>query len=105
MAMTVHVDTQTDGGRIVNTTRITGNTTLDATNHNVFCDTDGGAFTVTLPAGVDGTQYVIYNTGSSGNAVTVAPDGAELLLGDNSNYDILDDDDEQITFEPTEGWR
>ena len=92
-------------GRIVNTDRVTGDTTLNATHHQVFCDTDGGAITTTLPAGVDGTKYIIYNTGSSSNAVTITPNGSELLYGVNSNYTILDGGAEVATFETTEGWR
>ena len=94
----------TFGGRVVDTTRITGNTTLDATHHNVFADTDGGAFTVTLPAGVAGTTYRIINSGSSANNLTITPDGAELLLGVNSNFTLLDGDVLVIVYEATEGW-
>lgn len=95
---------QNNNGRIVKTTRITANTTLDTTHHNIFCDTDGGAFTVTLPAGVAGTKYRIINTGTSGNAVTITPDVAELLLGENSNWTLLDGDVLTIVYETTEGW-
>ena len=73
MAMIVYVDTQTNGGMVVNTTRITeadSPYTALVTDHHIFCDTDGGDITVNLPAGIDGTQYIIYNTGSSGNTLT-----------------------------------
>jgi hypothetical protein len=95
---------KTSGGWIVNTTRITGNTTLNATHHNVFCDTDGGGFTVTLPALVDGTVYRIINTGSSGKTLTVAPNGSDLLLGVNSSLTMADGDVLVIVGETTEGW-
>ena len=102
MALRVHV------GMIVNTTRITDAEspyTVLASDHHIFCDTDGGDITVNLPVGIDGTNYIIYNTGSSGNILTMSPNGAELLLGLNEDYIILDrGDDEQITFETTEGW-
>lgn len=91
-------------GKIVNTTRITGATTLNADHNVVYADTDGGAFTITLPAGVDGTYYRIINVGSSANNVTMAPDGAELLIGVNSNYTLTDGDVLEITYETTEGW-
>ena len=104
IAIQVDAGTTNTLGRIRTTTRITGNTILDETNHEVFCDTDGGAFTVTLPAGVDGTNYRITNTGSSGNAVTLTPDGSELLIGENSNFTLLDGDVLIITNETTEGW-
>ena len=91
-------------GRILKTNRLTGNTTLDATYHQVFCDTDGGAFTVTLPAGVAGTEYRIINTGSSENNLTIAPDGAELLIGVNANWALMDGEALMIVYEATEGW-
>jgi len=94
----------TTEGRIVNSDRVTANTTLDVTNHNVFCDTDGGAFTATLPAGVDGTYYRIMNTGTSSNNLVIAPDGAENLLGDNSGFTLMDGESLIITYETTEGW-
>jgi hypothetical protein len=99
---------KSESGRIVKTTRITDAdspyTALES-DHHIACDTDGGAVIVNLPVGVDGTQYIIYNTGSSGFDVTMSPNGAELLFGDNSDYDIHDGSDEQTTYIPTEGWR
>ena len=95
---------KTSFGRIHNTTRLTGNTVLDATYHQVFCDTDGGAFTVTLPAGIAGTEYRIINTGSSANNLTIAPDGAELLIGVNANWTLFDGESLLIVYEATEGW-
>lgn len=92
-------------GRIVNTTRLTGTTTLNNTHHHVFCDTDGGAFPVNLPAGVDGQTYRIANTGTSGNAVTLVPNGAELLNGFNASEKIFDSEKMILTYETTEGWR
>jgi hypothetical protein len=54
---------------------------------------------------VDGRTYTIKNVGTSGNTVTLSPDGTDLLFGENSDYIILDrGDDEQITYETTEGW-
>ncbi len=91
---------QTSQGRIVNTTRITGNTTLDTSHHLVVCDTDGGAFTVTLPAGGQGTCYIVKNVGTSGIAVTLVPDGAETIE-DNTVYDGAS---YQLVYETTEGW-
>jgi hypothetical protein len=95
---------KTTRGRVSSTTRIVGNTTLGTAHHNVYCDTDGGAFTVTLPAGVDGAVYRIINAGSSGKDVTVTPNGAELLLGVNANLTLSDGDVLLIVYETTEGW-
>lgn len=84
--------------------RIAGDTTLTAANHHVFVDTDGGAVTITLPAGVSGKYYRIVNTGSSTNNLTITPDGTELLIGANSNFTLLDGETLIIVFDPTEGW-
>jgi hypothetical protein len=93
-------------GLRVNTTRITSSPyTALVTDDDIFVDTDGGAITINLPAGIDGKKYTIKNVGTSGNSVTLSPNGAELLFGENSDYVILDrGDDEQITYETTEGW-
>lgn len=98
------VNLTTSSGRIVKVSRVTGATTLDTTHHHVFADTDGGAYVVTLPTGVAGTEYRIVNTGSSGNNLTVTPDGAELLLGANSNFILFDGEALLIVYEVTEGW-
>ncbi len=91
-------------GQTVNVSRYTANQTLVRANHNVFCDTDDGAFTVTLPPGMKGTEYRIVNTGSSGNNLTLAPDGAELLLGVNSSFVLSDSETLIIVYETIEGW-
>jgi hypothetical protein len=91
----------TGSGVIRETTRITSNTTLDSTYHKVICDTDGGAFTVTLPVGVDGREYPIFNTGS--NDVTVTPNGAEFIDGVNASK-AFGKGMVTLTYETTEGW-
>ena len=92
------------GGVINKIDRVDSDTTLDATHHVIFVDTDGSAITITLPAGVSGTQYRIVNVGTSGNDVTVTPDGGENLLGKNSSDVISDGDVIIINYETTEGW-
>ncbi len=84
-------------------TRITGNFPLTELHENIFADTDGGAFTITLPAGVSGREYKIRNVGRSGNRVTIIPDGAELLFGESSQF-LIDGEVLDMVFEPTEGW-
>jgi hypothetical protein len=103
----VDIDTGTitfKGGMINKIDRVTSNTTLDATYHVVFTDTDGGVVTITLPEGVNGTQYRIANVGTSGNTLTLSPDGPDLLLSLNEDYCLLDGDVLIINFEDTEGW-
>ncbi len=84
--------------------RVTANTTLDNTYYEVFVDTDSAAITITLPAGTSGKSFRIINTGTSNNAVTITPDGSELLLGENSSFTLLGGDVIIITYETTEGW-
>jgi hypothetical protein len=90
--------------KILTTDRYTSNQTLTASNHVIVGDTDGGTFIITLPAGIDGTPYKISNVGSSGNALTTVPDGAELLVGDNASFDLLDGETLDLCYETTEGW-
>lgn len=104
VALDVTGSVKSSQGRIAGTTRVTGATTLNATHHIIIGDTDGGAFTITLPTGVDGTNYKISNVGSSSNALTLVPDGTELLVGDNANFDILDGETLDLHYETTEGW-
>jgi len=95
---------KSESGKQVKTNRLTANTTLDKTYHEVFCDTDGGAFTVTLPAApADGQTYRITNTGSSANDITVARNG-NLLQGGTVDKTASDGTTIILTFEPTEGW-
>lgn len=92
-------------GRLVETTRITSSPyTVLAADEDVFVDTDGEAITINLPAGVDGTRYRVINTGSSGNDITLAPNGAELLTGTNASRTLSDSSVIILTYETTEGW-
>lgn len=94
----------TTSGVILTTDRYTSNQTLDADNHIVLGDTDGGVFNITLPAGIDGTNYRITNVGSSGNDLTIIPNGAELLVGTNVNFALADNETLDLVYETTEGW-
>lgn len=77
--------------------------TVSTSDEVLYCNTDG-AITVNLPAGIDGATYRIINTGSSGNAVTLTPNGAENLRGSNSSLTLLDGDVLIVTYETTEEW-
>lgn len=103
------VQLHTNGGRIKNTTRIDDGDspyTVLVTDEIILADTDGGVITVNLPAGVDGTHYRISNTGSSGNDVTVDPNGAEQLFGGGAgvSFALVDGETINIYFETTENW-
>ena len=94
--------TKTESGRIVKTTRLTADgTTLSTAHHEVFCDTDGGAFTVTLPATPVGQTYRITNSGS--NNLTVGRNGNNIK-GSATDAIIPSGDTLILTWEPTEGW-
>ena len=102
-AITVGGLTTTNAGRVAQTTRVTTTYTALATDHIIFGDTDGGAFTITLPAGVEGTHYKIVNVGTSGNDLTIDGDSAEEIYGELtpalSDGEVID-----IHFNSTEGW-
>lgn len=100
---------RTGGGRIANTTRITSAAspyTVLASDDIIIVDTDGGAVAVDLPAGVDGTHYKVANVGSSGNDVTLDPNGTEQIWGQGAGVAVtlIDGDIIDLNFEPTEGW-
>ena len=97
-------DLKFDGAITQGVDRITSATTLDNTYNVVFCDTDGGAFTVTLPAGSSGSHFKIINVGSSDNDVTIDPDASELIFGSATSYILLDDESITIDYDSTEGW-
>jgi len=91
-------------GSVFNTTRITAATyTALATDEIIFLDTDANAIALTLPAGVDGTHYKIINCGSSGNNVTVIPNGAETV-NNAATQTLYDGDVYDIHYETTEKW-
>ena len=91
----------TGGGRLVKTTRVTTTYTILVSDDNVYCDTDGGDFTATLPAGANGQRYRIINSGSG--TLTVAPDGSELIDGVNASK-TMGKGSVILTNETTEGW-
>jgi len=86
---------QSYGGRRRNKRTVSSNTVLNYTDEIVQCNTNGGAFNITYPAGVTGTQYTIKNAGTSGNIVTIIPNGAEAIderfLSDGESYQQIYD--------------
>lgn len=94
----------TKGGRIESTTRVTTTYQILVSDRNVFCDTDSAGFTATLPVGVDGQRIKVINCGTSGNTLTLAPNGTELLQGANSSVGLTDGQTLDLTYEATEGW-
>jgi len=95
----------TVGGGIVNgTTRVTTTYTILDTDEIIFANTDSAAYTATLPAGTQGRTFKVINSGSSGNDLTLAPDGSEDLIGDNTNFTLTDGESLEITYDATDGW-
>jgi len=93
--------------RTRSTTRITSTDspyTMLATVKNLKCDTDGGAITVLLEAGTNGTKHKISNDGTSGNDVTVTPNGTELLYQVNGSEALYDAENFDLDFQTVEGW-
>ncbi len=78
--------------------------TITDSSIELFCDTDGGAITVNLKAGETADNVRVINCGSSGNDITLTPNGAELLIGSNSSDTISDTEALIVTYEATEGW-
>ena len=103
-ALEVAGDLTTGSGRIKNTTRYTTTQTIPVTDEVVFGNTDSAGWTATLPAGAEGQTLRIINSGSSGNNLTVAPNGAEHLYGVNSNFVLADGESIEITYNATDGW-
>jgi len=94
-------------GSIRNITRIDNTDspyTALSTDYNIFADTDGGAITILLPEGIEGTEYRVVNVGTSSNLLTVTPDGTEKLLGVNASKTANDGTVVVLAYETTEGW-
>jgi hypothetical protein len=94
----------TSGGRIKNTTRYTTTQAIPVTDNIAFCNTDGGAWTATLPVGAEGQALKIINCGA--NTLTVDPNGSEELFGAGAGVvstleqgEVID-----IHYNATEGW-
>jgi len=80
--------------------------TVLAADEVLFCDTDGGAIEIDLPAGVDGAYIKCINCGSSGNDLTVDPNGTEQIFGGGAGVvsTLADGEILDLHFETTEGW-
>lgn len=101
---TSFVDLTTKAGRIKTPTRVTTTYTILLSDELIFADTDSEAFTVTLPPGVQGQYYRIVNTGTTTNSLEVAPDGTDLLMGENSSFTLNPQEALILVYDSTEGW-
>ena len=90
---------------IKNTTIVTTSPyTPLSTDEELFIDTNAIPISITLPAGIDGTNYRMINIGSSGNDVTLIPNGTEKLFGEVVSEKITDSEVLLMTFQTNEGW-
>jgi len=85
-------------------TTSSSNSTVDASAYQWNGDTDGAAFKLTLPPGVQGREYRFANVGTSGNSLEVGPDGSELLRGTNASTFLSDGEVLTIVYDITNGW-
>jgi hypothetical protein len=92
------------GGSIKNTTRVTTTYQVLVSDDVVFCNTDAGTYTTTMPAGIEGQTIKVINTGTSATQLLLAPSGAELLLGANSAFTLNDGESLIVTYNATDGW-
>ncbi len=107
--ISVEVSGEVEGEDIGTTTRIDDGDspyTVLSTDTIIFCDTDGGAITANLPAGVDGTFYKLINCGSGGYDLTVDPNGTEELFNAGAGVasTVADGEVIDIHYNSTEGW-
>ena len=73
-------------------------------NDNVIlCDSDGGAFTLTLLSVIQGKHYKVINCGSSGNDITVVDVNSESVLGASSQT-LSDGEVMDVHYYGGEGW-
>ncbi len=74
------------------------------TDRVLFCNTDSAAVTANLPAGVEGQTFKIVNSGVGADAVSLVPNGAEELIGENSAWLLYAGETLEITYNATDGW-
>ena len=80
---TPHSGLQIDNSIAFAARAITQNHTVTAGDHTIFANATSTNITVTLPtaANIMGRQYIIKRVDSSGNNVTIDPDGSETIEG------------------------
>ncbi len=98
-----HPEQGSGGGKQDIVRRVTTTYTVVGNDHVLFCDTDDGAWTLTLRAGVSGKNLKIINCGSSGNDLTVDGSGTETVYGELTQT-VSDGEVIDIHYHPVEGW-
>ncbi len=95
----------TEAGRKKKSTRVTATYTALATDHIIYFNTDDGDADLFLPPGIPETEYEILLTGSSGNILTMKPNGDDKLFGFNEDFPAYDYEGFTMKFNSIEGWR
>ena len=92
-------------GRRKNITRV-ATTPYDilASDEIVMIDTDLVPIVTNLPAGAEGQTHKIINCGTTGNNVTINPNGLDLLNAINGPETLYNAESLDISYDPTEGW-
>ena len=92
-------------GRRKNITRVT-TTPYDvlASDEIIMIDTDLIPIVANLPAGSEGQTHKIINCGTTGNNVTINPNGLELLNAINGPETLYDAESLDISYDTAEGW-
>ena len=103
--------TRLDGRLDTRASKLTGKVRTTSATYNdasafeeYFCNTDSNAIQFNLDVGIDRRRVRIVNTGTSGNDVTITPDGSENLLGANSSFTLADGESLIIVFDTNDGW-
>jgi len=78
--------------------------TITSLDEEVYGNTDGGSYVFSLPAGSQDELLRMVNTGSSGNILTISPNGSQHLLGTNSDFILNDGEALYIRYDADDGW-
>lgn len=92
---------------IDSTTRLTSADTLGTYDEIIYANTDSGPYIVTLPPGRERvTHYKIMNTGTSGNDLTINPDGIEQIWKNGAGVGVVlsDGDILNLHYNSIDGW-
>jgi hypothetical protein len=96
---------KTHSGRILKIRRVlSGPDTILATDHNIIYVTATGNWVVNLPAGIEGTEYIIIVYPSSCGYITLTPYSGEVLFGSASPYDLYGGQEVRIIYSFNDGW-
>ena len=77
--------------------------TTASTDETLIADTDTGDITILLFAGIEKTAYRIINAGTSGNNLTITPNGTENLYGSNESEVLIDQEHLDMQY-TNKGW-